>query len=104
MLIYEFYQSLKEFGQQHAYIVAYEFYQSPKKFTPISSMHYIFLLQECRYRIALPENYTIKFSCDDFGLQVGCSGVLEPNAHGCAFAEVCAHRIRTNRRRRCITI
>ena len=47
-------------------------------------MHYIFLLQECRYRIALPENYTIKFSCDDFGLQVGCSGVLVPNAHGCA--------------------
>ena len=30
----------------------------------------LFLLQECRYRIALPENYTIKFSCDDFGLQV----------------------------------
>jgi len=25
--------------------------------------------KECRYRIALPENYTIKFSCDDFGLQ-----------------------------------
>ena len=47
-------------------------------------MHCIFLPQECRYRIALPENYTIKFSCDDFGLQVGCSGVLEPNAHGCA--------------------
>lgn len=25
--------------------------------------------KECRYRIALPDNYTIKFSCDDFGLQ-----------------------------------
>ena len=31
---------------------------------------YQFSTQECRYRIALPENYTIKFSCDDFGLQV----------------------------------
>lgn len=57
--------------------------KATKKLVPLSTINKIKKLirylvfytlknsfQECRYRIALPENYTIKFSCDDFRLQV----------------------------------
>ena len=31
---------------------------------------YLLFPQECHYQISLPSNFTIKFACDDFSLQV----------------------------------
>ena len=43
---------------------------------------YLLFPQECHYQITLPSNFTIKFACDDFSLQVNRSRhlfTLQPN-------------------------